>query len=394
MKMKIAILSVPTNFHCQKWANALVRAGADVTVISLQSNAIRENNLFENIYIPPKIWINGQFRYPSYWFARKELANILHDRKIDILHPLHVTPFGTWARWTGFQPTIVAAIGADILEYTQEKILWDSTNDKTKTNAYAKIKKYYFKHAVQKALDYARLITADNQTLIDAIQSEFKIAPEKIRLVRWGIEPEIFNFPPESRITFCHKLQIPINARLVLSPRGANAFYQGEIILDAYQKLLEDNASEHYFVFLASEYKISPTILAKAELFTKKYSKFRWITEPLSRSEMAVLWTMTDVFISAPQYDGYSASIAEGRYIGAIPIVNNIPGNCEVITHNFNGIIIHPFNSDELSNAMRNVLRNIITLKPLFAERNRTWITKHSLLQDHATEFLRICESL
>jgi len=392
--MKVAILSVPTNFHCQKWANALVQAGAEVAVISLQSNDNRENCLFESIHIPPKIWFQRQYRYPSYWFARKELAKILHDRKIDILHPLHVTPFGTWARWTGFQPTIVAAIGADILEYTQEKILWDSTIEKTRMNVYAKIKKYYFKQAVQKALDYAQLITADNQTLIHAIQSEFNIAPQKIRLLRWGIEPEIFDFFPKDRIIFCEKLQIPINARLVLSPRGANAFYQGEIILDAYEKLLEDNFSEYYFVFLASEYKKSLTIQAKAELLTKKYSKFRWLKHPLSRKEMAILWTMTDVFISSPKYDGYSASLAEGRYVGAIPIVNDIPGNREVIIHNYNGIIIHPFNSETLSSGLRNILQNIITLKPIFAERNRAWVTEHSLLQDHAKAFLHLCESL
>lgn len=392
--MKVAILSVPTNFHCQKWANALVRAGAEVTVISLQANDNSENCLFDTIHIPPKISLRGQYRYPSYWFSRKELANILHDRKIDVLHPLHVTPFGTWARWSGFQPTVVAAIGADILEYTQDKILWDANNEKTGMKLYTKIKKRYYKNAVQKALDFARLITADNQTLIDAIQSEFNIEPQKIHLLRWGIEPEIFNFSPDSQITCCQKLQLPINARIVLSPRGANAFYQAEIILDAYEKLLIEGDSEHYFVFLASEYKISPTIHAKAESLSKMYSKFRWITEPLSRTEMAVLWTMTDVFISAPKYDGYSASIAEGRYIGAVPIVNDIPGNREVITHNYNGIIIHSFNAEALRSGLRAVLQNIDTLKPLFAERNRIWITEHSLLQDHAKDFIRLCQSL
>jgi glycosyltransferase involved in cell wall biosynthesis len=392
--IRIAILSVPNNFHCQKWANALVRAGADVTVISLQADDGSDNNLFDSVYIPPKISFQGRYRYPSYWFARKELANILYDRKIDVLHPLHVTPFGTWARWSGFQPTVVAAIGADILEYTQEKILWNANNKKVGLNLFAKIKKSYFKNAVQKALNYAQLITADNQILINAIQSEFNIAPQKIRLIRWGVEPEIFDSSTEDQIKCCNKLQLPFHARVVLSPRGANAFYQADIILDAYEKLLEQINSEHYFVFLASEYNICPIIQTKAEYLSKKYSKFRWISEPLSRSEMAILWKMTDVFISAPKYDGYSASVAEGRYIGAIPIVNDIPGNREVIIHNYNGIVIHPFNANELCTGLRNILEEIDTLKPLFAERNIIWIKEHSLIENHAKLFIRLCQSL
>ena len=97
-------------------------------------------------------------------------------------------------------------------------------------------------------------------------------------------------------------------------------------------------------------------------------------------------------FISAPVYDGYSNALSEGRYIGAIPIVNAIPGNLELIRHKENGCIVEPFEPDLLTQTLEEILADTDAWKRKFSGQNTEWILKNAHLKTNIRHFLDLCE--
>jgi glycosyltransferase involved in cell wall biosynthesis len=86
--------------------------------------------------------------------------------------------------------------------------------------------------------------------------------------------------------------------------------------------------------------------------------------------------------------------VAEGRYAGAIPILNDIPGNREVVKDGANGIILPNFTSTNLARLLSETVENLAALKARFGPVNRKWIEQHSLLEDSAQEFLSLGEAV
>ncbi len=392
--MHLGILSQPSNFHCQKWAKALQNAGHTITVISLEPYTI------PNV---PCINLNKKdtWDYQDFYFTRKKLKEVLKTEKIEVLHPLHLTPYGVWGYWADFQPMIPAAMGADVFEYLPYHAIPELAyrhwkNLTFQPNFFSRLKnwatKSFHKSMVKKVLMHSQYITADNQTLIKALNEYFHVPLEKLVLQRWGIEEEIFHLIEESDYTYVlQKYGLDAEQPIILSPRGLMPVYQADIILNAFAKLVSEYKN-YQWVMLSAGYSIPITLKSFIYSLEQKHKNFHCIKVQIPREEMAVLWKKTKVFISAPIYDGYSAAIAEGRYVGAIPVVNKIPGNEEVIQNEVNGIIVHPFTPSNLTKTLKKILDDIDTWYSQFLPINQDWIQKHGLIQHDAKQFSEFLE--
>jgi len=199
----IGLLPLPGNFHCRKWAHALARAGAAVTVFSPEADAG-----LDVVQIPPPVRWGGRYRYPSYLLSAQALRQTLLQRGVDVLHPLHVTPFGFWGALTGVRPMVVAALGADILEYPprlseQPELAqrnWAATQQEGQLGRllfYAKNR--FYRRTVAWTLRHADHITADNQALAHAMTNWFGVPASKITLLRWGVDEADMRFSPQDR---------------------------------------------------------------------------------------------------------------------------------------------------------------------------------------------------
>ena len=145
---------------------------------------------------------------------------------------------------------------------------------------------------------------------------------------------------------------------------------------------------------LSAGYEVPPQLARKAMALSKRFPNFHFADDALPREEVYALWNLVDVFISAPVYDGYSAALAEGRYIGAVPIVNQIPGNQELIREGENGWFCHPFTASNLVDRIKLALQMPKAKREAFAGLNRSWIEAHSLVAENAKLFLRWCKEL
>ncbi len=390
--MNVAILSLPSNFHCRKWAKGLRQAGAKVCVYSFEDGDAGPG--IDTVKITPPAAFGKRYFYPSYELLGGKLLRELRARRTDVLHPLHVTPFGTWAVKTGFHPTVVAAVGADIFDYSPvpPPVQWQQ-NTSLFSAVKRKLLRPFYRNRVLSALNFADKITADNQALCKGIIRWFGVESEKIVLLPWGVDPDMFQENPVVNRNI-EELLRPLSPPIVLVPRGLKPVYRADVVLETLEVFLQKHSVYPCgFVFMTAGYSPDPRLYFRAQKLQSNHSdKVVLVDRRLNEREMGALWKRADAFVSAPVYDGYSATVAEGRYIGAVPIVDD----SEAVLEWFDGenaVVVSPFNAENLLKALKNFVENPREYKQRFAARNRKWIEEHSMLSTSSRRFLRMCET-
>jgi glycosyltransferase involved in cell wall biosynthesis len=287
-------------------------------------------------------------------------------------------------------------MGADILEYPPKPgdspfATWtNQEKPKLKGRLLNRLKYHFYRFHVKRALDASAFITGDNLELVNSVIDWFQIPPEKVHLNRWGVEENLFH-PKANRLEELRKKYgIQPNQQVILSPRGMKPIYQGELILDAFEKLVPQHPEVKFIMFSAG-YEVSKAVKEKAVLLGKNHPNFYYEFGLIPREEVIELWSLVDMFISAPLYDGYSNAVAEGRYGGAIPIVNTIPGNLEILEHGKTGWFVDPFTSENLASAIQTLLPDLATYKKEFHEVSLPWLLEHSELNGNIRKFIALC---
>lgn len=397
--MHIGVLSKPNHFHTKKWIKALKQTGVEVSLFSMLAE---EQEGVRTIYIPPRFMSKGKLSFASYLFTSDRLAKALAKHQIDILNPINITPFGVWGDGTRFRPIVNVSMGADIFEYPPKNANWNLPSNRTWSrkdssdheNQLDKWKRLIFKYYVNRALQHSDLITGDNKLLIDCIHNWFKIPKNKLLLHRWGVEEELFNITESERRALQTKFQIQEGQIVIFSPRGMKPIYQGDIILNAFRRILQSGVANIKIIMLAAGYEIPEVLHKQAEELHGQFPHFHYVPGLVDRVEMCKLWNLVDIFISAPIYDGYSNALSEGRFIGAIPMVNDIPATRELLTHLENGWIVKPFTADKLAEDLCEVIQSKDSLKKAFKEKNKQWILANAHLSTNMNMFVKACERI
>lgn len=399
--MHIAVLSDPSNFHTQKWVKGLSDAGIQVTVFSFFDFQIPD---IPCVKIEPAYTIRGRLTYGSYLYTTDALKEALLAHKVDVVNPINITPFGVWASRAGVEPIVSIAMGADILEYapsSDERIpadrTWNSNQSKRPrilNKAVHELKWRQFRKHVKHALDNSDLIIGDNLELIKAMKNWFSVPQGKLRLNRWGIEEELFAPNTKIRDALKKRFQIRDWQRIIVSPRGLKPVYQGDIVLEAYERLVKRGVRDAKLILLSAGYDVPADWDKKARELDQQFENFHYESDLLKREDMCQLWGIADAVISVPVYDGYSNSLSEARFAGAIPIVNAIPAHHEILTHDVHGWVVDPLSPEHLADAILTLMVDMDRRKVRYAEQNRPWILKHAHLSSNIQDFVNNCERI
>jgi glycosyltransferase involved in cell wall biosynthesis len=400
--MHLGVLSDPRNFHTRKWAQALKDAGAEVTVFSILKGEVPG---IKSIYIEPQATLNGQINYGSYLYSGARLRTALEEHKVDVLNPINITPFGVWGMRSGFRPMVSIAMGADVLEYPPQfgqldfdaSRVWNSSKlqqSKVLGKMQDRLKWSVFRHYVKQTLEASDLITGANLELVKAVRDWFEIPADRVKLNRWGIEPKRFQTDASVRQKLKEKYGVRDWQKVILSPRGMKPVYQADLILEGFERLLRRGVRDLKLIMLSAGYDVPPALDQKAIQLAAQFENFHYERGLIPREEVLQLWSIVDAVISAPVYDGYSNALSEGRYAGAVPIVNAIPANLELIEHQKNGWIIDPFTPEHLADGILELMEDHEHWQRLFAPRNRQWIEQNSTLKYNIEAFLQDCEQI
>lgn len=304
-------------------------------------------------------------------------------------HPIHLSPYGVWVYLSGFRPYVPFAMGAEI-EYTAwgrahvQRDLWSSHPILTP------LRQHLLPTLLRPTLDNAALILADNYTICENIKILSK--NKKLLEIPAGVQHarEVEETPGPTQAAASHGSKIS----WVLSPRGLTRFYQADYILQGFASYWEEGGHLG-LILLRNLYSTDKNVLEILKTIEKKfYEKIKCISTLLGPHEMAKLWQEVVAFVSAPSYDGYSYSVAEGRSAGAIPLLNVIPGNLEITTHAYNALLVHPFTPENLATTLHTLEKNLPTLRETFAPRNQKWIQHFSDIDRHAKLFLQVLSEI
>ncbi len=398
--MHIGVIAPPESFHTQKWVAGLCAAGADVTTFSFTPGQVPGVNA---VQVMPRFTHKGELTYLSYLTGGKRLKSALEAHQVDIVNPLNVTPFGVWALQSGVRPLVNVAMGADILEYPPERSMaiadsrrWESQGESSSRlqKLTGQAKWHGFRFWVNKALHASDLITGDNLQLVHAVRDWFGVPAERVKLNRWGIEPELFGSSIEVQAQLREMLELKPGQPLVLSPRGVKPVYQADIILEAFETLLKEGKTDAKLVVLSTGYQSAPGLHEQASRLHKAYADFHYQTELIPREWMSQLWLMTDAFVNIPAYDGFSNALNEGRYASAIPILNDIPAHREIAEEGSHALYVKPLTSEKLAQKISEALVALPELRPRIATANRSWVETHAMFAHNMAHLVTRMENL
>lgn len=394
--MHIGVVAETDSFHTEKWTQALQEQGVQVTVFTLSAKPIADVRC---VHIPPRFTRQGQLTYLSYLGSADRLRRALLAHRVDLVNPINVTPHGAWARRAGVGPIVMVSMGADILEYPPQRSQRIAAARSWESNTLAAspwqrlryaAKWHLFRHEVAQALRASALITGDNRQLTRAVEAWFGIEPDRIYLHRWGIDERLFAPDPAAAAQVRQQFDLPPGQRVVLSPRGLKPIYQGDLVLQAFEQLLREGLPNVTLIALATGYDVPAELDWQARHLAARYPAFRYQRARMPRALVAQLWRMTDLFVNVPVYDGFSNALCEGRYVGAIPLLHDIPAHREVADPQ-HAVYVDPLTPDTLAAAMRHTLADYERLQPAMAAANRQWIMQHAHLPTNMRAFLDQC---
>ena len=391
--LHIGILSQPANPHCRKWATGLARAGVQVTVFTLD----------------PKIDIAGvevvslgggkSYGYRDYWRTRTTLRRVVHQREVTLLHPLHLTPFGSWALWadTGL-PVVAAAMGADVLDYPPRPLdapfwqgrHWESTGSTSSMRKLQGLVRWaWYRGHVRQVVRKSLWLTADNDVLRQALIKWFGAEAKKVQLLRWGVDADGATQNPAIQQALLKQIGLAEGKPFLLSPRGLKPIYQPDYIRQL--------AANYYraggtwpIVILKGPYAVPEAELAAHRALQNLYPKFRLVETTLSPTEVQqLMWSATAV-LNAPAYDGYSAALAEARFAGCIPVANRIAAHAELFSAQMPALWLE---AEPDPKPLLQLEAMDTATRQAMATRHQNWIARHSTLEGAVTRFLNRLEA-
>ena len=383
--MHVGVIAPPESFHTQKWVQGLQSAGVDVSVFSFSKEKLPNAPC---IQIKPRFTIGARLTYLSYLGSKDRLAKALLKAKVDVVNPLNVTPFGVWAREATSLPLACVAMGADVLEYPPHisqaiaaERRWESAGTLGPwRRSVQQLKWHFFRHQVDRTLRASQLITGDNLELVHAVRDWFHIDPSRVLLNRWGIEPELFEEDLVIQQKLRHQIGLSPDQKMILSPRGLKPVYQADLVLAGFQQLLAAGERETKLVVMGTGYQTPPQLDQWATRLHQQYPNFHYQRDLLPREWMPQLWHLTDAFVNIPAYDGFSNALNEGRYAGAVPIINDIPAHREVCEDGLHAYYLEQADAHGLANCLQDLIPKLDSAKAQLALANQKWVEAQAVL--------------
>lgn len=376
--MRIAVVGPVHDVHLRRWGEALRTAGAEILFVGIEPPPEG---------LEPYVCVGKPVTAPNlsdFFRRRQKLSELLKAEKVDLAHPIHLTPSALWVWSSGFRPYVPFAMGADVLEYVPNAPplhrSWTLQSRSRSLVGYlaAWTRRRLFPTVLRPILQDSLMSIGDNYEL--CFSKKFFEKNKKIVELPAGIWTSGSALPMSKR-------------RYLLVPRGATLLYQADVILCGYEIYLK-SGGKLPLILLAGAYPPHPRVARHAEYLQKSFSEMLlFFDKKISKEKMSALWTETVAFVSAPVYDGYSYAVAEGRAFGALPIVNAIPSHMEILTHGYNAWFVEPFTAEGLAEAFFTV-ESLLDSEPFWASRNVEWIARFSDIVENARLFLKLVHEL
>lgn len=262
---------------------------------------------------------------PSLLAAPQATLGFLRDVwsfRPDLLH-LHYAGgrLGSLALLTGVHPLVVTVMGGEVLpeQHIGGMPAWE-------------------RRATRRVLGDADVILAKSEALRPAIRA-FGGADEKVEVVRWGVDPDVFHRDPEAAARLRGKLGLAPEDRVVLSPRILAPLYNTHLLVAAMPAVL---ARVPRALLLLTEYAADAGYRAAVAASIERLGladRVRLIGVR-AHEEMPALYSLAEVAVSVPASDGLPQSLFESMACATPVVLGRLPAYGEVVRDGESALVV------------------------------------------------------
>ncbi|ODV05754.1 MAG: hypothetical protein ABT20_13430 [Rubrivivax sp. SCN 70-15] len=307
--------------HVERWAGYFARQGYEVSVISFSGLGTYPPGVRQ-----VRVGLSG--RGPRWQQAR--LRYLLWRLRPDIVH-VHWAHFAVPVRavWPG--PLVVTAWGSDVYR-----------RDQFDTEQWSRLG-----HSLRET----ELVTCDSDDLAAAMRNEFGLAEDRVRVIQWGVDTDLFN-PMGTDL----RTELGLVGReIVLSARNFTPLYNQETVVRAFARLRERRPNAF---LLMKSYGGDAEYIAKirAEIDALGLNADVRILETMPYEQMPALYRSADVTLSIPLSDATPMSLFEAMASGSPCVVCDLPSLREWITDRRTGFLVDARSVEAVAQALEDAL--------------------------------------
>jgi glycosyltransferase involved in cell wall biosynthesis len=284
-------------------------------------------------------------------FRIVEAAKAVRKIDPDVLHAHYISHYGMYGALTGFRPFVVSVWGSDVLVDPKKSMM----------------RRYVLNYVLGKA----DLMTCDGEHIREALR-RLGVAPEKIRLINFGIDTQKFG-PRQKNEKFRAKLRI-YGSPAVISLRMLEPLYDIETLVKAIPLVLEEIPAAKFVIAGKGSEERRLKNLAKS-LGVSNSAKFIGF---IPNDELPQYLTNMDVYVSTSLSDaGLAASTAEAMACRLPVIITDFGDNRKWVEDGVSGFLIPVRDPKTLSEKIVYLLKNE-DIRTKFGEVNRKIIEERN----------------
>lgn len=311
-QFRVLVLADSRSFHTERYVHALRERDCHVLLASLEKGGTHHFALKHRGFI-------GAFHYV---LASSELIGLVKKFHPDIINPHFASGYGFTTALSQVRkvaPVMLHLWGSDILIVPNKSII-----HRQKT-AYA--------------LSHSDYIIGDSQHILDQSGKLARLPESKI--IPWGIDWADLEL---------HKPDYTIgNPARIIVPRPHEHVYNNPFLLRALAGLVKEGRIELAFPNWGS--KLGDFKSLATDLADNRISFY----DKMTRQEFLSYMSRFDLYLSGAISDSSPASLIEAMGLGLIPVVADIPGVREWMSHE-SGYLYQPYQTSHLVETMKTVL--------------------------------------
>jgi len=330
--MRLCFIADANSIHTRRWIAPFVERGD--TVYLLSYTPIRQRLAgVESVDLTRFTDVRKiRWAYSGWWIRR-----FVRQVEPDILHAHQIQAAGWLGAMANRRPFVVSAWGSDLLIEPHRSALR--------------------RLLVKLVLRQCDRLTVPSRLMYDAATS-LGFPNQRLHLIPWGIDTDIFRSMPDDRMATRIQLGIASNAKVVFCPRAVGRLYNLDILMEAIGAAL---ASIGGLRLVLLRFNPDPDYLAELETMIAAYDLEEvvlWLPHQESASDMARLYRMADVVVSIPSSEGYGFTVYEAMAAGCPTVISDLPVFQEELVNGLHTIKVPVRDVAQTSCALASLLNN------------------------------------
>lgn len=363
-RMSILFLGGAESIHTQRWVNWFAERHR-VGLISFPPIASRPAGLHPEVELLP-ISFQSPRAFISVWRAWRALRQAVKTWHPDIVHAHLLVPNAWLAALAGHRPYVTTAWGSDLLRAKG----W---------------KRWLNRWATKRAA----LNTADSEELREKLLAG-GCQPSQVALIQWGVDTAKFR-PGARDPQFAHRLGLPADRPVIMSPRNLQPLYRIETIATAFQQVAQARPEP---IFVISRYGADRQYEQTVRGILASVRDRIFFIDSVPHQSMPDLYRLTDILVSVPASDSTAVTLLEGMASGCTIIATDLPSNREWIESGKNGYLVSSGDSSALATALLKALDLPVTQRQAMIRRNRHIVVERADQDKHMRNLEQLYLSL